>query len=208
MRKDLDKDTVMNVIDRMNTVLRETVGTKPPIDIEQVERLRFPNSPDIIPACVMGMQAQAEKKAFSLALSVAERELKGNLPNDYYVLGARYLLMPSDYFATDAERYNFNLFRLIKQIYTNVTIDDIAYHLVDECDCAVKSSRNGKMCLPVGWTRINDSGLYKLERDVVMNTLADPKRTYTLEISEYRKITGWVAADNRVMLVYFNEEYR
>lgn len=211
MRKGFDIETVRNVIDRMNVVLRDTVGTKPPINIEEIIALQYPNLKGVVAEVTKAFQPDESRIPFALAMLVADAEFRNQnirISKDNIILGARYLLMPNDRFVKNVRSLKLNLFELTTAIYTNVTVNDIAYHLVDEGECGVRQFKHGRFkryCFPEDWNIVSGMGLDKKESEVVKASLASPTKHAYVEISEYMRLEGWVAGEDMVIVLYIKD---
>jgi len=197
------------VKDMMNKLLLETVGTEPPINIETIIALRYPSLSGVVAATTKALQPEYTRKPFALALLAASAEYGSKtgerIPVQYSRLAARYLLMPERGFLSNVKEFDYNLHRLIKKVYTNVTVEDIAYRLVDEGECGVRKYSHNKLGgyrLPVGWNAVSGMGLDKHESDLVKATLASPHGNASVDISEERTISGWLADEDKVILLY------
>ena len=191
----------------MNDVLKDTVGTKSPVDIKEIVNMRYSVFNGIL---IRSIENPDEKRQlFAEAKKITEHEYlkryNEGLEPQYTSLGARYLLMPDNAFLGNVRRYGFNILELMRDIYTNVHIEDIAYHMVDECDCSARKFSQGKFDTPRwndGIGSGNRSALRQIEIEVVNETLRNPAGTFSRDITWDYKITGWRDGTDTVMLIY------
>jgi len=194
----------------VNVVLKETVGTHLPVDVTAILSMRFSGFNERLMRAVSKQRHDEKRQMFADAIWIVEQEYLKKygkaIEVPYATLGARYLLMPNNAFSKNVKLYDFNLIELMKDVYTTVCVEDMAYHLVDECDCSAKKFSLGvfermRWCDGVGNT--NADGLRQLEIEVVKETLQHPKGTFSKQINDLYKITGHKAETDTVMLIYY-----
>ncbi len=212
MIKGLDSQLVNSVRERVNKILKETVGTSVPVDIAQIIKKRYLRGFDEkVMEDLEFKQSDKAHRVYAVAMLIVRQEyfnLSGKIfPVRYASVGARYLLMSYDNFSRNVIDHDFNL-KSLQEIYTNVSCEAIAYHCVDEFPCAVRNWMNQKfddMYMTSEWTGNPDfSALKHFENQVITGILEHSMGMNTVHVDEERdrKITGWNIGENKIMLVY------
>lgn len=213
MIKGLESRMVYSVKESVNNILKETVGTSVPVDVKEIINKRYPSGFDKkLPEGLNIKQSNKTHGTYAVAMLIVRQEYF-NLHQEiltplYASVGARYLLMPYKGFSQNTIDHEFNLISM-KEIYTNVSFEAIAYHFVDEFPCAVRKWQEGEfhdMCITDEWEGTPDSlALKKYEHAVIRGIIEDSLQmnTVDIDVENDRKISGWNIGKNKVMLVYF-----
>lgn len=209
MRLHIDSDFANKVSEMMNSTLTETVGKKPPIDIELLCRLRFQNLGDAIAEMKKNLHGETEQMNFDIAKWIASKEYLDKtgyrLPPFYQSFAARWLLMPQDGFFRNANRCRHDIFALM-DIYSNCAIEDVAYRLVDEFDMSARKYDSGRFDTPRLCSEqpiFNDRLIRPYENQVIEGILNGSEKTATLSVNDNFEIQGWWGGGRKVMLIYF-----
>jgi len=198
MLKDLDFIKFHSMKKISEDILQKTVGTENlPIDVEAIAESYdiFPN--ELKELCDLSGDTR-EHKLFQLSMEIVKHEYliqhNEELEKVYISLGARYLMMPEKNFAKNILAYHYNLFDLKKDIYTNVPVEDIAYHFADVEKCAVLRWVEGSYVKSFINHYMDDSQPMSLRfySDYVIRMFRhNLKEMHELEFGDLLKVTGW-----------------
>jgi len=208
MLRDLDVMKFCSVKDIAKGILRNTFGTvKLPIDVEAIAK-KYNMFNDELEEISKLPEEQKDHKLFELSMKIIEHEyiLQHNeaLEKVYVSLGARYLMMPEKGFRENILSYNYNLFELKKEIYTNVPLESLAYHLADVERCAVFRWSEGsyvKSFINHGMDDPQTTSLRFYTDQVVRVLQHNLKGMHEVEFGDFLKITGWRMGIKNIMLV-------
>jgi hypothetical protein len=209
MIKGFDSSIVSDVIDTVEVILKDTVGTTPPIDIKKIISMTNQHfNIEVVEGIEFNMPNK-EHKTFAGAMLITRQKyidgFNAILNMKYASLGARCLLMPLDKFYQNAKVYDFNLFDLKNEFYTNVSLEAIAQHLVDEFEVSVRFWTDNTfkyMVTPEEWGIPNFQALREYENMAIKEALNNKDRYSDIPVNEDKKITGWRVNGNKVILVY------
>jgi hypothetical protein len=205
MLKDLDVMKFCSVRDISKDILRNTVGiVNLPIDVEVIARNYNLFTDDLEEISQLSGETK-EHKLFELSMEIIKHEYSTQhneeIEKVYVSMGARYLMMPEKGFRENILSSNYNLLDLRKQIYTNVPIEDLAYHFADILQCVVCRWSAGSYVK----TFVNhdmDNMSLRIYTDMVVRTLQrNSKAMHEEEFGECLKITGWRMDTNNIMLI-------
>jgi hypothetical protein len=210
MRIDLNEDIAIRVTEMTDSALKVTVGTSTPVDIEDLIRLRYPHIDQSFISMIKAFHREEKRQAFELALLAVNQEFRDKtgeaMPSPYNKLGARYLLMPRETFNQNVQSYDFNLYNLIQDVYTNVDVGALAHRMVDEGLCDLKYFINGNLTHMHLAEEHGDSIQTHITPDidceVVRATLESTTGTYIHHVNADITITGWRSGPEKVVLLY------
>ncbi len=101
--------------------------------------------------------------------------------------------------------YDFNLYNLIHEIYTNIDLGALAHRMVDEGLCDLKYFVGGNLAHMHQTDGHSDNiqacVTADIDSEVVRATLASITNTYTL-INGNISITGWRSGIEKVIVLY------
>jgi hypothetical protein len=208
MLRDLNFNKFHSVTKISKDILEKTVETDNlPIDVEAIAETYGLFVDELRELSELSGEIR-EHKLFQLSMKIIEHEyvLQHNeeLEKVYISLGARYLMMPEKGFRENILSYNYNLFDLKKEIYTNVPLESLAYHLADVERCVVCRWSEGsyvKSFINHGMDDPQTTSLRFYTDQVVRVLQRNLKGMHEVEIGDSLKITGWRMGIKNIMLV-------
>jgi hypothetical protein len=207
MLRDLDAIRFSIVEDISRDILRNTFGTITlPVDVEVIAKT-YNIFNDGLEDLSKLPEARKEHRFFELSMKIIEHEymLQYNeaLEKVYVSLGARYLMMPEKGFRRNILEYNYNLFDLKKEIYTNVPLEPLAYHMADIAHCAVFKWQEERFVRIFVNHDMDESYLRNIRRCTgkVMGVMEKNFKGQYEEEFGYLKVMGWRINMNNIMVV-------
>lgn len=192
-------------------ILRNTVGSRQlPINIYAIAE-HYGFAENLQDAEDLPSHRQ-QQRLFSMATDIIDREYTRQyhdiLEQVYCLAGARFLLMPENGFQKNLLQRDYDLFGL-KDIYSNVSLENIAYHMPDVEVCGVQKWQDGKW----GKVSLND-GMDRYYVNISRNDLENfikeiPQASKGTATRVFNKVTlarGWRIWEKGVMLLFLRND--